>query len=70
MFTALTGVIAEVLAGRTEHGLMPKCSQPVALDLHDRVANCVAAGDARGAEAAMRELLGDARHASGSGSNR
>ncbi|MGC4789606.1 FadR/GntR family transcriptional regulator [Micromonospora sp. DT178] len=63
MFTALTGVIAEVLAGRTEHGLMPKCRQPVALDLHDQVANCVAAGEARGAETAMRELVEKVRDA-------
>jgi DNA-binding FadR family transcriptional regulator len=63
MFTALTGVITEVLAGRTEHGLMPKCPRPVALDLHDQVANCVAAGDARGAETAMRELVEEVRDA-------
>ncbi|MFI7024968.1 FadR/GntR family transcriptional regulator [Micromonospora sp. NPDC049900] len=65
MFTALTGVIAEVLAGRTEHGLMPKCPRPVALDLHERVANTVAAEDARGAENAMRELVEEVRDAIG-----
>ncbi|MFI7078398.1 FadR/GntR family transcriptional regulator [Micromonospora sp. NPDC049903] len=65
MFTALTGVIAEVLAGRTEHGLMPKCPRPVALDLHEQVANTVAAEDARGAETAMRELVEEVRDAIG-----
>ncbi|MEV6813258.1 FCD domain-containing protein [Micromonospora sp. NPDC051296] len=70
MFTALTSVIAEVLAGRTEHGLMPKPPRPVALDLHEHVARCVAAGDARGAEVAMRELVEEVRDAitAGSGS--
>ncbi|WP_434739618.1 FadR/GntR family transcriptional regulator [Micromonospora sp. SH-82] len=63
MFTALTDVIAEVLAGRTEHGLMPRPPRPLALDLHDRVAGCVAAGDARGAEVAMRELVEEVREA-------
>jgi DNA-binding FadR family transcriptional regulator len=63
MFTALTDVIAEVLAGRTGHGLMPKAPRPVALDLHDRVAGCVVAGDPRGAEAAMRELVEEVRDA-------
>ncbi|KXK58672.1 transcriptional regulator [Micromonospora rosaria] len=63
MFSALTDVITEVLAGRTEHGLMPRPPRPVALDLHERVASCVAAGDARGAEAAMRELVEEVRDA-------
>ena len=65
MFTALTSVIAEVLAGRTEHGLMPRSPRPVALDLHERVARYVAAGDAHGAETAMRELVEEVRHAIG-----
>ncbi|WP_433532240.1 FadR/GntR family transcriptional regulator [Micromonospora sp. CA-263727] len=62
MFTALTGVIAEVLAGRTEHGRIPPPGS-VALDLHERVARRVAEGDVRGAEAAMRELVEEVRDA-------
>lgn len=57
MFAALTDVVAEVLAGRTNHGLMPGHPEPVALDLHDRVAEAVATGDPVGAETAMRQLL-------------
>ena len=63
MFTALTGVVAEVLAGRTHHGLMPKSPRPVALDLHERVAAGVRAGDPRRAEAAMYELVEEVRDA-------
>jgi DNA-binding FadR family transcriptional regulator len=63
MFAALTDVVAEVLAGRTNHGLMPGHPEPVALDLHERVASTVAVGDAAGAQAAMRRLLEEVRGA-------
>lgn len=63
MFTALTDVVAEVLAGRTHHGLMPSPPRPVALDLHQEVARCVRVGDPRGAETAMRDLVEEVRDA-------
>lgn len=65
MFAALTDVVAEVLAGRTHHGLMPKPPEPVALDLHERVARAVFAGDAADAESAMHGLIGEVRAAFG-----
>ncbi|HEX2418979.1 MAG TPA: FCD domain-containing protein [Micromonosporaceae bacterium] len=63
MFCALTDVVAEVLAGRTHHGLMPGQPEPVALDLHEQVARSVRAGDPPGAETAMRQLLEEVQHA-------
>ncbi|MGH8792280.1 MAG: FadR/GntR family transcriptional regulator [Stackebrandtia sp.] len=63
MFAALTDVVAEVLAGRTHHGLMPKAPEPIALDLHEQVARAVQAGDALDAESAMYELVQEVRAA-------
>jgi DNA-binding FadR family transcriptional regulator len=56
-------VVAEVLAGRTHHGLMPGHPEPVALDLHEQVARSVQAADPPGAETAMRQLLEEVQHA-------
>jgi DNA-binding FadR family transcriptional regulator len=63
MFAALTDVVAEVLTGRTHHGLMPGQPEPVALDLHEQVARSVQGGDPSDAEAAMRQLLEEVQHA-------
>jgi DNA-binding FadR family transcriptional regulator len=60
MFRALGDVVAEVLAGRTHHGLMPDRPNPEAIDLHDTVARAVRTGDAKEAERAMRELIEEA----------
>jgi DNA-binding FadR family transcriptional regulator len=63
MFAALVGVVAEVLAGRTHHGLMPAHPRPLALSLHEHVAQAVHAGDPAGAESAMQRLLEEVREA-------
>lgn len=57
MLLALEGVVAAVLAGRTDHDLMPDHPVPEALDLHERVARAVADGDPAAAEAAMRGIV-------------
>ncbi|BAW92289.1 GntR family transcriptional regulator [Actinomyces sp. Chiba101] len=60
-FEALTGVVAEVLSGRAR--LTGEVEVPVAeaLELHERVAHAVAAGDAETAETCMRELVAEVR---------
>lgn len=63
MFGALADVVAVVLQGRTQLGLMPHHPEPAALDLHEAVADAVAGGRPRDAEAGMRELLAEVRHA-------
>lgn len=63
MFGALTDVVAVVLRGRTTLGLMPHKPVAKALDLHEAVAETVAAGRADAAEDAMRELLTEVRDA-------
>ena len=60
MFGSLGDVVAEVLAGRTHHGLMPDRPNPEAIALHDTVARAVRTGDAKEAERAMRELIEEA----------
>lgn len=60
MLGALGEAVAEVLAGRTRHHLMPARPEPVAIRLHGDVADAVRAGDAAAAEAAMREILAEA----------
>jgi DNA-binding FadR family transcriptional regulator len=57
MFGQLSDVVAEVLAGRTGHGLMPEEPHPEAIVLHTEVANAVDAGQADRAERAMREIV-------------
>ncbi|GAA3541335.1 FCD domain-containing protein [Amycolatopsis ultiminotia] len=61
MFAQLSSVVAEVLSGRTEHGLMPDEPQPEAVALHVAVADAVGRGDAGRAEQAMREIVEQAR---------
>lgn len=65
MFTALTGVVAEVLAGRTRHGLMPSRPRAEALDAHDAVAEAIRARDPEAAEAAMTVITAEIRAALG-----
>ncbi|WP_248958419.1 FadR/GntR family transcriptional regulator [Sphaerisporangium perillae] len=60
MLAALTGVVAEVLAGRTHHHLMPARPEPAAIRWHAEVAQAVQAGDAEAAERAMRDIVEEA----------
>lgn len=62
-FAALGDVVAEVLAGRTHLGLMPRRPRPVALDAHDAVARAVHDGDPAAAEDALRTIVGEVREA-------
>ncbi len=63
MLASLRGVVGEVLSGRTHHGLMPDQPNPVAIRLHGEVAQAVLAGDAEGAEQAMRLIVQEATDA-------
>ncbi|MEU6645449.1 FCD domain-containing protein [Saccharomonospora sp. NPDC046836] len=63
MFGALADVVAVVLRGRTQLGLMPHQPVPEALDLHEEAARAVRAGRGQDAEAAMRKLLAEVRDA-------
>lgn len=63
MFRALYDVVAEVLAGRTHHGMMPATPNPAAIALHDEVARAVRLGDADVAEKAMRAIIDEAASA-------
>lgn len=60
MFRALNDVVAEVLAGRTHHGMMPEQPNPAAIALHDDVARAVRLRDERAAEQAMRAIIDEA----------
>lgn len=60
MFRALNGVVAEVLTGRTHHGMMPETPNPVAIELHDEVARAVRMRDEAAAERAMRAIIDEA----------
>ncbi|MEW5812313.1 MAG: FCD domain-containing protein [Actinomycetota bacterium] len=60
MFRALNDVVAEVLSGRTHHGMMPATPNPTAIALHDEVARAVRLGDADAAERAMRAIIDEA----------
>ncbi|WP_033295056.1 FadR/GntR family transcriptional regulator [Amycolatopsis jejuensis] len=62
MFAQLSSVVAEVLAGRTGHGLMPEEPQPEAVALHVAVAEAVDVADAVRAERAMRDIVEQAHH--------
>jgi DNA-binding FadR family transcriptional regulator len=65
MLAALTTVVAEVLAGRTHHDLMPAEPNPVAIRLHGDVAAAVQGGDADAAASAMRAIIDEAASAIG-----
>lgn len=60
MFCALNGVVAEVLAGRTHHGMMPDVPNPAAIELHDEVARAIRMRDQAAAEQAMRAIIDEA----------
>ncbi len=60
MMQALTGVVSEVLSGRTHHGMMPSRPNPAAIALHDDVARFVRLGDPQAAETAMRSIIDEA----------
>lgn len=57
MFAQLSAVVAEVLTGRTGHGLMPTEPDADAIALHTAVAAAIAAGAPERAEAAMRAIV-------------
>jgi DNA-binding FadR family transcriptional regulator len=57
MFRALNGVVAEVLTGRTHHGMMPAQPNPAAIELHDQVARAIRLRDEAAAERAMRAII-------------
>lgn len=57
MFAALSDVVAEVLAGRTSHGMMPPHPREEALAAHEALAAAVAARDAAGARAASERVV-------------
>ncbi|MGV0789932.1 FCD domain-containing protein [Mycolicibacterium sp. XJ2] len=63
MFRALDGVVAEVLAGRTHHGMMPSTPNPAAINLHDEVARAIRMRDEAAAEQAMRAIIDEASSA-------
>ncbi|MET8160641.1 FCD domain-containing protein [Sphaerisporangium sp. NPDC005289] len=63
MLAALADVVAEVLAGRTHHHLMPAHPEPAAIRWHAEVAQAVQAGDAATAERFMRQIVEEATHA-------
>ena len=60
MFRALNGVVAEVLTGRTHHGMMPDVPNPAAIELHDEVARAIRLRDEVAAERAMRAIIDEA----------
>ena len=60
MFRALNGVVAEVLTGRTHHGMMPAVPNPAAIELHDDVARAIRLRDEEAAERAMRAIIDEA----------
>ncbi len=63
MFRALNGVVAEVLTGRTHHGMMPETPNPKAIELHDEVARAIRLRDEGAAERAMRAIIDEAASA-------
>lgn len=60
MFRALNGVVAEVLTGRTHHGMMPETPNPAAIALHDEVARAIRMREEDAAERAMRAIIQEA----------
>lgn len=63
MLGALTDVVAEVLAGRTHHHLMPALPEPAAIRWHAEVVEAVQSGDPEAAERAMRDIVDEATRA-------
>ena len=67
MFAALVDVVAEVLSGRTQHGMMPARPNPEAVALHDDVARAVRLGDVGLAQVAMTSIIDEAADALAAG---
>ena len=63
MLAAHADVVAEVLTGRTLHGLMPARPEQAAIRLHADVAQAVQSGDAAAAHRAMTEIISEAAEA-------
>lgn len=61
LFAALSELVATVLQGRTELGLMPARPLPVALAGHEAVADAVFRGEPEQARAAMQAILNEVR---------
>jgi len=57
MLLNLESAIAEVLTGRTQHGLMPDRPEPEPLRLHLEVARAVVASEPAAAHAAMQRIV-------------
>jgi DNA-binding FadR family transcriptional regulator len=57
MFSQLQNLVAEVLTGRSEHGLMPHLPHHEALQLHVDVASSIQRGEAGAAHAAMSRIV-------------
>lgn len=57
MFSQLQNLVAEVLTGRMEHGLMPHLPDHEALQLHVDVASAIQRGEAGAAHAAMSRIV-------------
>lgn len=57
MFAGLSGVVAEVLSGRTEQGLMPERPHDEALQLHVDVADAIHGGRPEAARSAMEKIM-------------
>jgi DNA-binding FadR family transcriptional regulator len=62
MFARLGDLVAEVLAGRTQHEVMFEDPDPAAVTLHVQVAEAVREGDAERAEQLTREITVGALH--------
>lgn len=63
LFAAMSDIVAVVLRGRTELGMMPAIPKPEALASHEAVAQAVFRGDPVAARAAMQEILDEVREA-------
>jgi len=57
MFACLDSAIAEVIRGRTEHGLMPKHPSAETLDRHERVAVAISQGQPDAAREVMTQIM-------------
>jgi DNA-binding FadR family transcriptional regulator len=57
MFAQLQNLVAEVLTGRAQHGLMPQLPHHEALQLHVDVASAIQRGEASTAHAAMSRIV-------------
>lgn len=57
MFSQLHNLVAEVLTGRTEHGLIPHLPNHEALQLHVEVASAIQRSEANAAHTAMSRIV-------------